>query len=129
MDARLFRIGGHRPESLTDVDLPVVAKAIVATIRGVAKAGRGFARGIPYVRLFAPGVNVFIRGDEWEQIAPFLENGTLDPVKFPTPSIHPIDRTHYYDVSTIATNDPVLYQRVLAVLGQLFTRKFRTSNL
>lgn len=78
MDERLWHIVGKRPTRLRRSDLPQLAQAIVDVERGRAVARRGFVQNTSYVLLQRnQAYNVFVRGDDWAKIVPFLRNSTL----------------------------------------------------
>jgi hypothetical protein len=130
VDARLFHVAGVRPELLTNVDLPVLARGITSAIRGIAKAGKVVVHGLTCIHITASGYSFVVRGDEWEKIAPYLTDGTLDPLAFPPSVIFPLDPTSFYDPSVIDVNDAAFYEKVLNLLGTLFSgRRFPLSNL
>lgn len=129
VDARLFRIGGRRPEKLTNLDLPFLAKAIVMVLRGLAVASRNTVRDVSYVRIMGESIDFLVRAEEWQLIVPFIQDGTFDPTKYPPPASFPLDPKREYDPGAIDLIDSALYHRVLNVLAPLFPRSFPTSDL
>ncbi len=93
MDSFLWRIDGARLTSLRRPDLPKVARAIVDAERGEARVFTGYTRETPYVRIHRVGAyDVFIRGEDWDKIVPFLRNtgSRFSPAVLPSTPPPPI---------------------------------------
>ena len=96
MDARLWSIGGKRLNRLRREDLGPLADALADASQGLAKVGVNRARGITYVSLKRPGAyTLYVRGEDWERIMPFLRHSTDSfrlvrlPVEPPDPVLSP----------------------------------------
>lgn len=131
MDQRLFRVFSHRPHRLTRNEVPDLAKAIVAFIRGRARVERLVVQDVACIRIFnlAAGLDVNVRGDDWVKVIPYLKDGSWDTSLFPVPEPVVLHVNTYYDPSVVDVNDRPLFERVLNVLDKLFTIEFPTSNL
>ena len=125
MDTRLWTISHLRPEALRRPDLPNVARAIVAYMRGMVKLYTGQVRESTYVLFQAGSFQALIRGDDWAKILPFLKNDTLSPSPEPFKP-WPLGAV---SVANIDTYDAYYYGRVLGVLQGLFTQDFPISKL
>jgi hypothetical protein len=129
VDCRLNRFNEIRLERITKVDLPELARAIVAFQRKQCQVSSGVSRNVSYVRLFGDGVNVIIRGDDWNLILPFLIDGTLDPLLTPLSQIIELYPSVQYDPALQVTRDTEFNSRVLNLLEKLFLVDIPTSNL
>ena len=129
MNSRLTRIGPRHPASLTDLDLPILAKAIVAYERGRARVECGSVRGLTYVRLSGEGFDVVVRGDEWARLAGYLEEGVFNTAIFPVPVEVVPDPYLKYTPTNADLFDSAFYRRVLGVLQQLYTTRFPRATL
>ncbi len=69
----------------------------------------------PSVRLTGPGIDIFVRGDDWLVLAPKLLAGLWSPPRVPSP-VGDLD-------------DAFLYTLILTDLKNLFPRTFPTSTL
>ena len=123
----MWIINGRRVTSLLRTDLPTVAKAIVCTARRVGLIDVEFARSTPLIHMSGRGYDIYIRGDDWEKIVPFLADGSLSP-DIIAPVRFLLDGQGF-DPSDIEIEDRDFYRRVLGVLMMLFTKDFPTSKL
>jgi len=126
VDERLFYLYGRRPARLRVSDLPEVAKAIVAVVRGRARSSRYGRRGVDFVHLHGVGVDVCILLEDWKKIAPYIADGSFNP------AVVPVARTCVHpgsEASIVDLTDVDFYTRVLNTLKMLFTVDFPTSNL
>ncbi len=118
---------GLRLETLKQPDLPNLAKAICAYMRGVPdiQLHAGQSRNIAYV-LFTGNKGSFVvlvRGDDWSKIVPYLQSDALSP-----PGL-PINNRGALTLSNIDLFDSYYYNQVLGVLNGLFPEAFPTSYL
>lgn len=129
VDNQLDRIhtpGRRAPVSLTTADLPQVAKAITALIRGQARSKSADFRGRRYIRIRGLGSDVLIYSEDWKKIQPYIEDSTFSPLSFPVESgSQTLDPVTRFRAGTIDVKDP-MYKRVLGVLQQEFTKAFPT---
>jgi hypothetical protein len=121
VDERLFFVHGRLPARLRTSDLPGVALAIVAQVRGKAKAAQYFRHGVGFVRLVGLGVDVTVLNEDWKLIVPFLQDGTFKPTAVSSAMVS--------DASVADFQDPVFYALVLRTLQGIFTTAFPLSNL
>jgi len=121
VDARLFLLNGRQVTFLTDVDIQTVAKAILAALKGRAVAKTEYTHNIPVIQIRGPGVDVAIRGEDWQQIIPYLIDGSLEDV--PERPMGNYDPQSFDD---IAFKEQNLYLHILAVLEKTFTTKYPT---
>ena len=129
MDARLSRIDGRRLSFLRRTDLPELARAIVGFERHQVQCAPDFVRETRIVRLRGPGVDVIVRGEDWDKIVPYLRDGTFNPLIVPTPHVTWLHPEVDLDLSVIDVNDRDFFVRVLGVLRSLFTEDYPISNL
>ena len=126
VDERLFFLRGRRLARLRVVDLPDVARAIVAHTRGHAKSAQYERRGVSFVRIVGIGVNVVVLIEDWKKIVPYLQDGTFNP------AVVPVARSFASSASEAThahINDPDFFNRILRTLLGLFPNDFPTSNL
>lgn len=84
--------------------------------KGIIDAGT--SRNVRYVRLHGSGFDVLVTGEDWVKIIPYLQDGTLGPAFFASPSIGLMDPTKY--VTGRDFGDPTLYQRTFTTLSLIF---------
>lgn len=118
MDSRLFLLNGQRVSRLRKVDVPLVARAIVAVYRRRASVGTGTIHGIRYVRIWDDGSSVVIMREDWVLIQPLIQNGALDPAQFPVNTHAGQNRT--FSSLVVDLTDKELYDSVLGALTPLF---------
>lgn len=128
VDERLNIIYGHRARRLNRGDLPTLALAISAFQRGQATVRNGYSGTLGYVYLAGDGFDILVLADDWNQVVPFLRDGTFNPEIVATPAIGVADPNEYYATPFLAANDP-LYRRVYDTLYPLFPDAYPTSNL
>ena len=94
MDEQLSQIGGKRLGKLRRPDLPQLAQAIVDAERGKCRATTGALKGKRFVNLRRKGggYDVYVRGEDWDKIFPFLRNSasTFEPAPLPVEEPPPI---------------------------------------
>lgn len=127
MASHLTRIGGLRPAPLTDLDLPNLAKAIIAYERRQAHVRCGSIRGISYVHLTGLGFEALVIAEEWRKLVPYLEDGTFNTTLTPVPT--KVLKPTTFDANNSDLSDPDYYQRVLTVLRSLFPTRVPHSGL
>lgn len=118
MDNRLFSIGTTRPGRVRKQDIPDLASALVGYFKGKAILDAGSSRNVSYVRLHGANCDVLVTGEDWVKVLPYLQNGTLGPYLFPSPSVGVMDPTK--SVTGQDYGDPYLYQRTFFTLSQIF---------
>lgn len=98
--------------------------------RRQARAYTAGTRHVRYVRIHGPTVDVVVLGEDWELILPFLEDGTISPIRTPTSAkfgyLHP---SAVFDEPTLDQTDPRMYERILHVLQGVFPEEYPTSDL
>ena len=127
MDSRLPYYLGRRLTLLRKSDVPPVALAIVGHVEGFCEAQRLTVHETPVIRIWGSGVDVVVRGEDWEKIIPYLRDGTFNPIAVPVPKsvpLHPV-----LDLSLLDARQQAFYARVLGVLQTLFPDDYPTSNL
>jgi len=126
VDERLDLLNHRQVANLTWDDAPYVAKAIVACIRGKSIANPVYLNNVSMVHMQGTGINVYVLGEDWLKIVPYLADGTLNPniVAYPI-----IGGDPKLDISTIDLQDLTLYQRVVGMLRGLFPTRFPTSKI
>lgn len=129
MDSRLTRIGPKHPAPLTDLDLPTLAKAIVAYERGKARVACGVTRGVSYVRLSGEGFDVVILGGEWARLQGHLKAGDFNTAVVPVPVEVVPDPYLKHSPMNADLFDSAFYHRVLGVLQTLYTTRFPRAKL
>ncbi len=112
--------------NLTANDVPIVARAIVACTLKLASIGTVQVNNVSLVHLSGVGFDLYIRGEDWLLIAPYLADGTLNPLvtAYPIPPGDP-----HVDVSTVDLQDQALYTRVYGLLLSLFPKSYPTSDI
>ncbi len=121
--------GPHALLPLSDVDLPPLARALVGHIRGQVQAHPCTSQTAPYVLLTGPGIDVFVRGADWQVLGAKLLAGVWSPPRTPPGAVSPASPVTFYDVALADQNDAFLYTLILADLKNLFPRTFPTSTL
>lgn len=132
MDNRLRRRGGKGqrvPSQLLDVDLPELAWAITALVRGQAHLSNATPKHekLVYIRTIT-GLDVSVRRSDWVKIQPLFVDGTFDPKLFPVEAgSQVLDRVTRYRPALLPILDP-LYDRVLLYLRELFPVQVPTQG-
>lgn len=132
MDERVSLFGdARRLLPLRKPDLPNLALAIVAYQRQQAQVWHGLTREVAWVRLFSNDgrLNVYVRGDDWAKILPYLEDGRWNPAIVAVPKTVYLHPSRALDIPSLPINDQALYVRVLMDLEREFPTDFPTSNL
>jgi hypothetical protein len=126
VDQRLFFVNGRRPERLTRNETPDLARAMVAFLRGKAKIDRTVVCNVACVRIYGPGINSLVRGDDWINLVPYLKDNSFDWTILPV--LHPVVlNPPVIEGTDLDVGDQQLYERILTVLNQLFTVEFPTA--
>lgn len=130
MDQRLSYLAGtHRLHRLTRNEVPDLAKAIVAFMRGQASCGQGIFRDTPFVWIRGEAdVDVIVRQDDWVKITPYLKDGSFDTTLVPVSREVVQKPLKRFDGSITQQGDRILYERILAVLNGLFTVEFPSEG-
>ncbi len=119
MDERLRLAYGLRLLPPAEADLPSWAAAIVAASRGRAQVHRTLIVGRDAVHIWGDGVNVLIRGEDWDRIRPAFLDGQLDPTLASGSSgVVFFPKTDPADVPIF---DRPAYEKTLALLRSTFT--------
>jgi len=119
--------GGRQVANLTNDDVPLVARAIVACIRRLAGLNTVYYRNnVSMVNIKGAGFDVYIRGEDWLKIAPNLVYGSWNP-DVTAVRLAPSDPR--LDVATVDLQDADLYRIVSGTLSALFPTPFPTSNI
>lgn len=91
MDEQLWVMDEKRLTKLRRPDLPQLAQAIVDAEQGLAQVGANQTRGRTFVNLKRKGhYNLYVRGEDWERIMPFLRHST-DSFEFEPLPVDPPD--------------------------------------
>jgi hypothetical protein len=122
VDANLFLFKGRQVTYLKADDLPVAADAIVRAIRKQAHVVIDRSHNVTVIRLEGFGVDVSIRGEDWVKILPYLEDGSLDPIEYPTRNV---GLQTIVEASALDSAYTDLYRRTLGILKLIF---LPTSN-
>ena len=127
MDNRLALHKGRRISALRKEDLPGLAHALVAAIRGRAVVGRLGRNATPYVAFDGPGVRVDVLQSDWAKIQPYIQNGFLNPLETPVgPNVGYLDPRVAFDEPIQDHADRALYDRVFGLLNRLVTEAYPT---
>jgi hypothetical protein len=115
---------------MTRNEVPVLAKAILASVRGLATCCRGFYRDISYIWIFSndSSVDMVVLASDWDKIVPYLKDSLFDPHIVPVPKVVVINPSQRFDEAVLDLSDEELYNRILNVLNNLFTVEFPTSS-
>jgi len=130
VDARLKHFGlreGYQVANLTKTDVPYVAKALVACIRGFAGLDIVYASNhVAMTHIHGFGIDLYIRAEDWLKIAPYLANGVFNPQ---VTAVELVRGDPLLNPSTVDLQDADLYRRVSGILTELFPTPFPTSPL
>lgn len=131
MDERLSYWRGARVGHLRRTDLPPVALAIVAHIERRALAWRMEVEDQEMIRIYRDDgqISVFIRGEDWAKIAPYVRDGFWNPVVAPPGPPEVFEGSWAADVATLDQTCRRLYDRVLGVLLRLFPDDYPTTTI
>lgn len=122
------KVNGVRAERLTSQEVPSLAVAIVASIRGKCTVQNFTMDGERCIRLFGDGFNVVVRGSDWLKIVPYLVDGSFEPTVIPIPQVVMLEPDVQRDVALVTVLDSHLYNRVLTVLSKLFPIRYPTPT-
>lgn len=125
MDERLRIIGGQQLMNVTVEDVPLLARILVMLILGTGSASSYQLGQLPVVHLTGPGVDIYLRSEDWLKIAPYLADGTLNLIAYP----EDISAPGSVNPFLADTQFPELYNKVSGILSTLFTTKFPTTNI
>ncbi len=130
VDNRLFYVDGRRIVRLRKEDLPELARAIVAVVRGRARAGIACVKNVAYVELKGSATDALIIRSDWEKILPYIQD------EFFNTQVAPAAQSGRYADHKVAFSEPILdradkplYDRIVGILSGLFTDTFPTSLL
>lgn len=129
MDQRLLSANGLRPHRITRNEVPALARAIVACMRGMAAVDKHIVQDTACIRLHneAAGINILVRADDWSKVIPYLKDGSFDTNLYPIVEQTVLNPNTRFDPSVLEVQDPELYNRVLVVLRKLFTVEFPSN--
>lgn len=113
---------------LRRTDLPAVAHAIVARITHQATDWRLVIEDQDMVRVYREDgrVGVYVRGEDWAKIQPYLADGSFSPQLFPAGQAG--EASIPADVAVLDTARGSLYDRVYGTLCRLFPDDYPTST-
>jgi hypothetical protein len=113
-----------------DADIPALALAITAALRGGAQPQVQSPKNERYVRIVCPvGPDVSVRSEDWARILPLLQDGTFNPLLVPVEAgFKEFDSVTRFSASLLKSRDP-LYRRVLFYLSEIFPEKVPTSEV
>lgn len=123
MDGR-FILDGRHVTYLTRDDVKIASHALVAAIRGKATVSVDYINQVPVVQLRGPNFNLYIRGEDWAKILPYLANGTFNPIEVATAKR--ISTMYRWEAGDLDLQDSDLFNRVSGILKTLFTKKYPT---
>ena len=128
MDNRLGLVFGQRPSHLRKQDLPTVAMAITAYVRGYpVLAGPVTTATVNLMVFRSDAFEVAVLWDDWEKIDPYVRSDYFSPLKYPASAgYNVLDPSVAFNLSTIQA-DP-LYKRVLDVLTLLFPAAYPAAK-
>ncbi len=131
MDIRVYNnVVGGRPHNIRKSDCPLLARAIIAVVRGQARTTIGVVQSVRYVRLTGQDFDLAVLGEDWEKILPFIQDSTFNPALYPVVSrTGYLDPMIHYDTASLDVRDVRFYERVLAILEEQFPDDYPTSNL
>lgn len=127
MDHRLFRIFGQRPHRLLKRDVPELAVAITAFLRGRATITRHVVQDVPCLHFSGDtGINLVVRSDDWAKVVPYLKDESFSPTIVPVARPGVLHASANYSPSVAEIRDPELYERVVTALNLLFPNDYPT---
>lgn len=131
MDNRLLEIYGQRPSPLRQDDLGLLARMMIAVIRGRGTVGYARRSGVGVVVLHDNEDRKFtVLRDDWRKIMPFIQDGTFSPAVTPAaPRVGYASPEVAYGESVLDRADRFLYDRIVNTLSPLFPEAFPTSNI
>jgi hypothetical protein len=74
-------------------------------------------------------MSVLVLEDDWRKILPILRDGFLDTSLYPVQTEIGLEVLVQFDSAWIAYRDKQFREKVLGVLGRLFSRSYPTSNI
>lgn len=87
-------------------------------------------RSTKFIRLSGRNFDVAILNEDWEKIAPLVQQGVFTSFLTPMgPPGVPLDPPVSEDSALVETHQSQRYQHVLGILEQLFTESYPTSNI
>jgi len=129
VDDGLKRIGrfGRLPTKVLEPDLPNMAFALTAAIRGQAAVTIVTSRSVKFVRLSGPTFEYLFPDWVWMRVNALILDGSLDPIATPVGcNVRSIDIMSS-SVSLLRSRDP-LYRRVLLCLTETFPSGIGENN-
>ena len=128
MDNRLALLLGKRPSRLRRQDLPDVATAITAYIRGYpVLAGPTDAAGVRSMVFRSDCFEVAVLMEDWAKIDPYVRADAFSPTLYPPSAGYALSDPFIQLTPSMITSD-LLYKRVLDVLTLLFPDAYPTSD-
>lgn len=119
-----FILDGKQVNYLVKDDLPVVARALQSSLRGKGLVAVDYVNHVPIVHLEGQGYNVYIRGEDWAKILPYLADGTLSPLVVATAKM--VSPDYRWEPGNIDIRDRDFFNRILSLLETLFTEQYPT---
>lgn len=133
MDERIYTVGqfvSQRLERIRRDDLPILARTLIAVIRQRGKVRPFTIKGKSLVELTSDEASLVIMREDWVLIEPFLIDGSFEPLQNPSnPRVGYSSQLIAYGESIIDRADVFLYERIIGLLGQVFTESYPTSDL
>jgi len=130
VETRLSKIGGQRLARLHTKDLPELARGIIAVIRKRGHIRAHVSRNVPFVRIRSSELDILVMKQDWVQILPFIQDGTINPRAYPRAAhVGYLEFRVAYGEAVQDHADKHLYEVILGLLQQLFTDAFPTSDL
>lgn len=125
VDNRLFYVDDRRVVRLRKEDLPKLARAMVAVIRGRARAGVARVKNVDFIELKGPAADVLVIRSDWEKILPFVQDETFNTQVSPVePPGRYLDPQVAYSEPILDRADRLLYNRIVGVLTGFVTETF-----
>jgi hypothetical protein len=133
VDERIYTVGQYvsqRLERIRRDDLPILTRTLIAVIRQRGKARSFTLKGKSLVELTSEEASIVIMREDWLLIEPFLIDGSFEPLVNPSnPRVGYGNQLVAYGESVIDRADVFLYERIIGLLGQIFTEAYPTSDL
>lgn len=128
MDNRLGLVFGQRPSHLRQQDLPAVATAITAYVRGYPVSAGPLTTATVRLMVFKSDVfDVAVLWDDWLKIDPYVRSDDFSPIKYPLAAGYALSEPRVTINLSMIQADP-LYKRVLDVLTLLFPAAYPSAT-